>query len=355
GGAYGRPTGAGGRLRRAVAGGGGQATESAVDKALEWLARNQEADGHWDLAKHECAENPPPDVGGTGLALLAFLGAGHTEKVGKYKDNVRRAQEWLMAQQQANGVIYSKFRGNGYCHAVAGLALAEAAAMGRNPKVKEAAQKAVNYSVNIHQCGADKGSDRSGWRYTKGSSPDTSVTGWFVMQLKSARIAGLQVDPAGFQGAENWLNQVEVQKPKPNDPYSGGTFGYTSNANDYESITSVGMLSRLFLGAKPDGLRGGEALLLKNLPEYKEASAHQHPFYYWYYGTLAMFQMGGDGWKTWNEAMKKTLLDHQVKGGKEDGSWDPLGREGLRGGRVVCTALGVLSLEVYYRYLPLYR
>lgn len=359
GGAFGRPNGAGGRLRRAIRGGGGKATESAVDKALQWLARNQEPDGHWDVQKHEAKD--PTDVGVTGLALLAFLGAGHTEKIGKYKDNVRRAQEWLMARQTATGQIGSKFRGGGYCHAVAALALAEGYGMARNPKVGDVAQKAIEYSINVHQHGAKKGSDRSGWRYKAGESPDTSVTGWYVMQLKSAKVAGLQVDPVGFQGAENWLNSVEIEKHNPNDPYSGGTFRYKVNGHTGESITSVGMLSRLFLGASPDTLGGGEKLLLQDLPTWKASSGGKHgaggghAMYYWYYGTLSMFQIGKDSWKQWNEALKKSLLPNQCVGGKDDGSWPPLATEGVRGGRVACTALGALCLEVYYRYLPMYR
>ena len=64
-----------------------------------------------------------------------------------------------------------------------------------------------------------------------------------------------------------------------------------------------------------------------------------------------MFHMGGDDWKGWNEAKKEVLVPHQ----REDGSWDPVGRQRLRGGRVASTALGALCQEVYYRYLPIYR
>ncbi|MCZ7643795.1 MAG: zf-HC2 domain-containing protein [Planctomycetota bacterium] len=364
GGAFGRPNGAGGRLRRALKGGGGQATESAVDKALDWLARNQEPDGSWDTVKHEGKDTPPPNVGATGLALLAFLGAGHTEKVGKYKETVRKAQEWLISQQvkdgKEQGMVKSPFRGGGYCHGIAGLALAEAAAMARNPKVKEAAQLALNYSCEVHQNGA--GSERLGWRYNAKQVGDTSVTGWFIMQLKSAKIAGLQIDPASFEGAQKYLNSVEIDFEKvKNDPYAGGRFKYQTEGHTGASINSVGMLASLFLGRQPDSLQGGVEVLMKDLPEWKPNSGGKHgiggghAMYYWYYGTLAMFQVGGEEWKKWNEAMKAALLPHQRVGGPEDGSWDPLATEGVRGGRVVCTALGVLSLEVYYRYLPMYR
>jgi hypothetical protein len=187
------------------------------------------------------------------------------------------------------------------------------------------------------------------------------VTGWFVMQLKSAKVAGLQVDPVGFQGAENWLNSVEYEKHKPDIPYSGGKFRYQPNGHTGQSITSVGMLSRLFLGASPDTLGGGEKYLLEDPPAWKASSGGKHgaggghAMYYWYYGTLAMFQIGKDSWKQWNQSLKGALLPNQCVGGADDGSWPPLATEGVRGGRVLCTALGALSLEVYYRYLPMYR
>jgi hypothetical protein len=50
----------------------------------------------------------------------------------------------------------------------------------------------------------------------------------------------------------------------------------------------------------------------------------------------------------------------QVKGdGCDRGSWDPLSPQPDRwarsGGRLFLTALSMLTLEVYYRYLPLYQ
>ena len=89
--------------------------------------------------------------------------------------------------------------------------------------------------------------------------------------------------------------------------------------------------------------------LLKNqLPQWNPENGSD--FYYWYYGTLAMFQMGGVHWKAWNGAMKKALVDTQRRGGDESGSWDPTSAWGHAGGRVYATAINILSLEIYYRY-----
>jgi hypothetical protein len=53
--------------------------------------------------------------------------------------------------------------------------------------------------------------------------------------------------------------------------------------------------------------------------------------------------------------VRDRLTATQHRGGRLDGSWDPTqSRWGVeRGGRIYTTALGTMTLEVYYRYLPL--
>ncbi|MCK6470270.1 MAG: hypothetical protein L6R28_00875 [Planctomycetes bacterium] len=369
-GAFGRPGGAGGRLRRAVGGGGGKATESAVDKALEWLARHQEADGSWKVTATE-GDQANWDPGVTGLAVLAFLGAGHTEKIGKYKGNVQKGIAWIIAQQAADGSIgnqaqWKNHGGCGYHHPICGMALAEAAAMARIPETAAAAQKAINYSCEIHQA-QDGPSDKFGWRYTaKDRTGDLSNVGWFVMQLKSAKVAGLQVDPASFEGAIKYLNHVMADpvnvKKDPNASYDTGghRYGY-SDKNPWHNTTSIGTLCRLFTGTKPEEVAGAVRWVMNEEPLRWEAgmgkgvSNHPFPMYFLYYTTLTAFQVGGEIWKEWNDGMKQLLLTNQRKDGDADGSWDPLGGHEKKAGRAYTTALGAMCLEVYYRYLPMYR
>lgn len=354
GGAFGRPNGRGGRLRRAIAGGGGRATESAVDKGLEWLARKQEADGHWDTVKFNAGKKC--DVSMTGLALLAFLGAGHTEKVGKYKENVQRAVAWLKSIQHDDGKYFldgEASYGPGYHHSIAGMAMAEAAGMSRIADTKASAQKAIDYTIEKHQVG--DGSDKGGFRYSpKSRTQDISVSGWFVMQLKSAKVAGLKVDPASFDGASKFIDSCEI-KGNPNEPYSGHRYCYGPKRDARPRTTAIGCLARQFMGWKKEELQGGVEWFVEKggLPSKRK---YKHiDLYYVYYGTLCVFQQGGELWKKWNDDLKKILLDNQRKDGDEDGSWDPAGAYSNTWGRVGQTALAVLSLEVYYRYLPMYR
>ena len=57
--------------------------------------------------------------------------------------------------------------------------------------------------------------------------------------------------------------------------------------------------------------------------------------------------------------MRRTLIDTQCKEGCAAGSWDPdmptKDIWGDIGGRLMMTSLSALTLEVYYRYLPLYK
>jgi len=349
----------GGGRRRAVAKfGGSRASESAVNAALRWLAKHQDPDGSWKTKDLDGSHIVDPGV--TGLACLAFLGAGHTERAGHYRGNVNASLTWIKKNQDQNGMVGTQFKehwhqGNAYHHAICGLALAEAYGMARNPDTGKCAQAAIDYSINEHQV------DYGGWRYNPKSGQDVSVTGWFVMQLKSAKIAGLKVDGKSFSGAINFLDKMTTKPGEVAGDQYGGRVGYTSKSSLSVNTTAIGVLCRLFLGFKrgDPNVIGGAEYMMENLPKWEEGAhggvsggQRQFFFYYYYYGTLAMFQIGGKYWQAWNGAMRDMLIQNQRRGGDEDGSWDPIGACGGMGGRAYTTAVGALCLEVYYRYLP---
>jgi len=354
--------GGGGRRLMVKRHGGSKATESGVDSALRWLAYHQEADGRWDSKKY--GSSPKVDTAVTGFALLAFLGAGHTEKVGEYKGNVQKAVSWLKSKQDAEGMVWDTsddqagHRAKGYPCAIATLALAEAAGMANIPDTKAAAQKAIDYCTEKHQQG--EGSDKGGWRYGPKQEPDTSVTGWFIMALKSAKVAGLAVNPAAFDGAIKFLDSVE----KKQEGAAGGS-GYgpassywymTNNEHGHTAhrLSAIGNLGRQFLGWKKEDLQSSVEWFVNKggVPSWG-GNGESCDLYYWYYGTLCVFQQGGDLWKRWNDGMKTALITNQCKQGDDSGSWNPSGPYSEEWGRVGQTALACLCLEVYYRYMQL--
>jgi hypothetical protein len=371
----------GGRKNLVATGGGTPATESAVEAGLRWLSRHQSPDGHWDSVNYckECKGTPCDgvgisdfDTGLTGLALLAFLGAGITPQnrsvyvdqvTGKQirrGDVVRNGLRWLVEHQHDDGSIGPQVGEMMYNHAIAALALTEAYGITNAVAYRAPAQKAVNF-IQAAQ------TPYLAWRYQpRVDKDDTSVTGWCVMALKSAQISGLEVSQVSFQGAKQWINQVtETESGQVGYDHLGSGPVYAREADNdkwqhHHSMSAVGLLCRIFIDKKKgDPFMEKEArLVTTDLPKWdphgKEPTVD---YYYWYYGTLALFQFDGPTgpmWKKWNSCMKDALCKNQKArtDGCKDGSWDTNGvdRWGFFGGRIYGTAINVLTLEVYYRY-----
>ena len=326
--------------------GGSEQTEAAVALALEWLARHQSPDGHWDADGFDARCG---DCGGetkiaadhalTGLGMLCFLGAGHTHtQPGPYQDNVERALNWLVSRQKIDGDLRGG-KETMYTQGIATIALAESYAMTADAKLGDPVQRAASFIYRARNPQA------GGWRYDPGQAGDTSVLGWQVMALKSAARAGVPVPENAFAHARAWLDRVS----KDSDP---GLYSYQPNEGVTASMTGESLFVQQLLGLTPTEPRMLQSVdfVLDHLPDWdKEA-----PTYFWYYASLALFQHQGDAWRTWNAAVSKELIDHQRLDGRAAGSWDPSDDWSRLGGRVYQTALCTLMLEVYYRYLPMY-
>jgi hypothetical protein len=343
-----------GGKRHALGRFGGKGTDSAVEAALRWLARHQEPDGRWDQAKWggTGSYRRRGDISMTGFAVLAFLGSGYTDQAGKYRDNVRRALHWLLEAQKGGGEK-GRFDRCLYTQGIAALALAEAYGMTKDARLREPAQSAIDVIV------ASQGPYEA-WNYTAKTAAgrnDTSVTGWNLMALKSARVAGLTVDGAALQGCMRWL-EAATRLSDGRTSYAG-TMAAARPGGGSLAMCAAGMLMRQFMGVGRDAepVKAAAATIDQHQMDWA-----REDFYYWYYATLCQFQFGGDRWKNWNVNMKKVLLENQRKGGPLDGSADDVDgswdfencRIGKRLGRVYTTAMGALCLEVYYRYLPMY-
>jgi hypothetical protein len=171
----------GGRLARRVK---GRSASESVDKGLRWLASlQQDSDGRIGTLRD------------TAEALLAFLGAGYTDR-GSERDNpysraVRGGLRALMNAQAEDGRIGDDLR----THIRATLAMCEAYWMTRNPRYKKPAQRALDYLARVR-------ASYSGWPREK---PDTLTTAEAVLALKSGKFAGRDVDPDAFAGARRWF------------------------------------------------------------------------------------------------------------------------------------------------------
>jgi hypothetical protein len=319
-------------------GGGNAESEAAVARGLAWLARKQLKDGSWEFDG-----SSKDKVAAVGLALLPFLAAGETHKFGtKYKKTVENGLNWLMAQiKSGNGSLGTN---NMYAHAIATVALCEAAGMTKDPMVKAKATQAVMYIVGAQ--------GRNGsWGYT-GPAPsegDTSIVGWQIQALASAKLAEIKFEKDKvYKEANKFLESVSTD--------SGSKYGYREKGAS-QTLTPVGLLSRYYMGEMnprhPAYGRGVD--FIKQFPPQKG----YFDMYYYYYATQVIhFYEGPDWHKFWNPKMRDLLIDLQNKGGGDDvrGSWDKdQGFMGTACGKLGTTCLALLTLEVYYRHLPLYK
>jgi len=308
--------------------------DDAVDDALRWLAAHQSPNGSWEAAGfHQWCDGKPisdpalrPDGAGkmlydpgvTGLALCAFLGAGYTNRGNHpFAKVVSRGLRFLKNVQDPEGCFGPRAtRQYIYNHATASLAMVEAYGMTGSPIFRRSAQRALDFNALTRN-------PYFAWRYgVKPGDNDTSVSGWMMMALKSAQLvnkdatkrgrrAPLVLDESGFDGLKAWLNKVT-------DP-DYGRVGYVQRgsgparpqelvdrfpADKSESMTAVGVLARVFMGEDPRTskvIKLGAGLCAK-LPPRWNPSDGSIDMYYWYYATLAMFQVGGDSWRTWRKS-----------------------------------------------------
>jgi len=350
----------GDRLGLVESQGGNRQTEAAVVAALNWLAAAQSPDGRWDadrfgagierqtLGENRNGAGREADTGITSLAILAFLGAGHTHLAGDYQPTVQHGLEFLLRSQAADG---SLFGGAGlyaqmYCHSMATFALAEAQAMSGDKRLAPGVSRAVGFSIRAQH------PTTGGWRYEIGNKGDTSQLGWQTMAMASAERAGVEVPLQTWTGIERFLRSVRRGQ-------FGGLASYQQFSPMSTSMTAEALYCRLMLIEKLGGevheRASNEATrqILTLAPNMKQMN-----LYYWYYATLALHhqqtanEQAVTAWRQWNEALTTVLVESQIRDGANNGSWNPDMEWGGYGGRVYSTAMAAMCLEVYYRYVP---
>ncbi len=334
--------------------GGTVKSEKAVEDGLGWIARHQRPDGGWSMNyQGQCRDSGcrveaalESDTGATGLALLPLLGAGHVHTVkSRFQPHVRQGLDWLINQQKPDGDL---FVGGArmsylYSHAIGTMALCEAYGLSHDPRLRQPAQRAVNFIAQAQNI------ETGGWRYVPGDTGDTSVFGWQMFALRSARLAGLKIPKITIQHCRRYLDLAS--------PDGRVTYSYLPGGEPTPVMTAEALLARQYLGWPRDfpQLIKGAARVADDLKRSNERNV-----YYWYYATQMLHNMQNDAWKSWNLRVRDGLCSIQVQGdGCDRGSWDPLlpqpDRWGRAAGRLFVTSLSILTLEVYYRYLPLYR
>ena len=359
------------KLRALEEFGGNEQTEHAVAAGLAYLARIQNQDGSWGQRSDRHEKYLDVRVGKSALALLAFLGAGHVPGGGsEHAALVERTLGYLLATQHRSSGHFGQ--SCAYGHGITTYALAECFALTQDERLRAPLERAVARIV------ASQHQERDprffgGWGYYFGDGhvwnndewPRTSVTAWQIMALESARLGGLAVDDGVFEAARTFLVNTWDREEQA-FRYSHDPARLSSGWPILPASTPASLfgLSLLGVDVAGDELAAARRFVMTRAPDgYRFTGdddfvrrARGNP-YFWYYGSLAMFRVGGREWEAWNRALQATLLPSQ----DEDGSWRPLDPYSEYAGdedeeRTYTTAMCVLSLEVYYRYFtPLLR
>ncbi len=322
--------------------GGTTLTEAAVARGLRWLAQEQQPDGRWRL--DGAARS---DSAATSLALLPFLGAGQTHLTGRYQAEVAQGLRWMVRNQDPDGDLRVGSAGNTgmYAHGQGAIVLCEAFLMTGDEALREPAQKATDFIVAAQY--AD-----GGWRYKPDHEAaaherrgDTSVIGWQLMALHSARAAGLHVPDETLELAAHFLDSVQS--------HDGARYAYQPGNRPTHVMTAEALLCRIYLGGtrSEPGLMQGVHWLLDEFPPHADAP----DVYYWYYAAQTLRHVGGEPWEQWNRQLREVLVESQERTGRHAGSWRPRGPHASAGGRIYMTSLAVCTLEIYYRHLPIFR
>ncbi len=339
--------------------GGSAETETAVVRALEWIVRQQRRDGSWSLTgPYKDGGRVENALAATSMSLLALQGAGNTTVEGPYREAVSKAARKLVLAQGDDGRFdlgQTLEQQSMYAQAQATIAICELFAMTGDPSLEVTARRALEFAQRAQM-------PDGGWKYRlpTGMSNDVgdmSVTGWFMMALKSGEMAGLPPSPAAYEQISSFLDQVFVSTEQG--------YGYQINNHNRgfklrPALTAEGLLCRQYLGIPREAaeLTSGVDLLLDNVRidfGSEDAPAWEKDLYAWYYITQVCHHLGGTPWRRWNAQLRTRVPAAQVSTGSEKGSWDPAYDQwGDVGGRLYATCLCTAMLEVYYRHLPIY-
>ena len=291
----------------------------------------------------------PFDAAISALATLAFLGAGHGPLTpgDRYAKGVEKA---LAALRSGGGDVWSA--------ALTTQAAAEAAVLSGVEQDAEAARASAARLLGSREkdgAWAYAGSFRAG--------SDVPFAALVVPALVAARDVGAEF-PAGLASdVDRWLGTLEVDHGRLAYLLDGRAYGYTPTTAN--GVAAAAIREWLEVGREGERHRAHLALARSDPPDwtisFKEIAVKGQgkvrvqighlSFYEWWYATMALFQAGGDGWRSWYARLASALVPHQRQDGCARGSWDPLGPyERQTGGRVFATALAVQMLETPYRH-----
>jgi len=332
-------------------------SEQALQRGLDWLAKNQGSKGNWS-SNH---------LGLVSMGALAFLSAGHLPERGPHGEAVHRALDYVVHNTKPSGLMnISEERHGMYNHGLATFVLGQAYGMSGDPRISEIMDRALKLIAQT-QC-AD-----GGWDYHAESQARGHDLSLAVMQAKALRSAvdsGLEVPPEVIQMAIQSVRQhytpdgcsrsasEEEQKKHP------GRFTYNKGGGQATTAMAAAGVVCLQEFAQYDDWRIeknmeviGDAIREKTDPKKAKKSYAPFEAYTLYYVGQALYQVGGKHWKTHYPALRDSLVTGQIHSPDDpatDGMWRAEGsRVGGKPGDMYNTAAACFILALPNRYLPI--
>lgn len=309
--------------------------DAPCELALDWLSRHQDASGRWvsdglpeacDSKSSRCKDGAvvKRDVRATAAAALAFMADGQFPGEGEHQEVVAAAIEWLQGEQEDSGLVRSSEHETDLDHAVATLALCQAAYFAEEgDELIDSATAALRYAIeaemHLHS--------------------EPAVVGHIALAM-SGRLAGGQEDLE--DAAKDLLRRLRlatrsvsegaaVVKPKGVDE------------RDYLAMTAVTLLVRIILEDGPHNIER----LSRYAASLNEAEMDEMDWATFHFSSLAIYQLGGPHWFTWSRKLEGHLTPHQRDARHMKGSCDPRDDSG---GRIFFTALFAMDVRVSTRY-----
>ena len=303
---------------------------SSVERGLEWLARNQNADGSFGRGRISS------NAGIVSLCALALMADGSVPGRGRYGAAVERALGYVLEHVTESGLVTSEgTNGPMYGHGFAALFLGEIYGMSPDDaRVRDALARAVRLIENSQN-------EEGGWRYNPvPDDADVSVTICQVMALRSARNAGIRIPKTVIDGAVRYVRECQ-------NPDGGFRYMRSTGASGWPR-TAAGVATLFYAGIYDDDSipRGLAYLRRMALPDGSGPAVQAYYFYGHYYAAQAMYLAGGDWWKEWWPRIRSELMQHQ----DADGAWtDP------QWGQPLGTSMALIIMQMPNRYLPIFQ
>ena len=329
------------------------ASEKALQQGIEWLARNQGAEGNWTSN----------DLGLVSMGALAFLAAGHAPGRGQYGEACQRALNYVVAKAKPSGLLnIADAQRDMYNHGLSAFVLGQAYGVSSDPRIGPALDKALKL-IQQTQC-ADGGWDYHAKAQARGH--DLSLAVMQAKALRSAVDSGLEVPPEVIETAIRSVRQHYTPRGCPHNAAEDeqkkheGQFSYTRGGGQATTAMAAAGVVCLQEFAQYDDWRIeknmkviGDAIRDRAKPKMSSA-----PFdaYTLYYVGQALYQVGGNHWKTLYPPLRDSLVDSQLKSAgrpDEQGKWRGSGRVDGKPGDLYMTAVACFILAMPNRYLPI--